>query len=62
MFPWDPPKVGVSKSVLEKLEEELWNQLREVMLRSLQYFIRPPEIYILDVPPMSIEPYEEFSE
>ena len=32
MYPWDPPKVGVSELVLKKLEGELWNQLYEVVL------------------------------
>ena len=56
MYPWDPPKVGVSELVLKKLEDELWNQLCEVMLRELLYvrIIEPPEIYIpftLELPP-----------
>ncbi|KIM55278.1 hypothetical protein SCLCIDRAFT_52854, partial [Scleroderma citrinum Foug A] len=31
MYPWDPPKVGVSELVLKKLEGELWNNLYEAV-------------------------------
>ncbi|KIM51598.1 hypothetical protein SCLCIDRAFT_33316 [Scleroderma citrinum Foug A] len=36
MYPWDPPNVGVSESVLKKLEGELWDQLYRVVLKSVE--------------------------
>ena len=50
MYPWDPPKVGVSELVLKKLERELWNQLYEAVLKSVRSSFQAiwrPEFYIL---------------
>ena len=27
IYPWDPPKVGVSETVLKRLEDKLWEKL-----------------------------------
>jgi len=35
MYPWEPPKVGVSELVLKKLEDELWSRLYDVVLESV---------------------------
>ena len=48
IYPWDPPKVGVSELMLKKLEGELWNQLSEVVMVSLAYSIEPPKVYLTD--------------
>ena len=48
IYPWDPPKVGVSELVLKKLEGELWNQLYELVMASLARSISPPRIYLTD--------------
>ena len=39
MYPWDPPRVGVSEIVLKKLEDELWNKLHEMVSNLLPTFI-----------------------
>ena len=31
MYPWDPPKVGIGISVLQKLEAELWQELYQAV-------------------------------
>ncbi|KAL4074782.1 hypothetical protein V8B97DRAFT_1868240 [Scleroderma yunnanense] len=31
MYPWDPPKFGVSVSLLKRLEEELWKELYQAV-------------------------------
>ena len=36
IYPWDPPKVGVSELVLKKLEEELWIKLYDAVLMSIK--------------------------
>ncbi|KIM55298.1 hypothetical protein SCLCIDRAFT_307910 [Scleroderma citrinum Foug A] len=46
IYPWDPPKVGVSELVLKKLEGELWNQLYEAVMASLARSISPPKIFL----------------
>ena len=55
MYPWDPPKVGVSELALKKLEGKLWDQLYEVVLRSVESFYSSlarstgaPKIYLTD--------------
>ena len=55
MYPWDPPKVGVSELVLKKLEGKLWNQLYEAVLESIESFYSSlasstgaPELYLTD--------------
>ena len=48
MYPWDPPKVGVSELVLKKLEGELWNNLYEAVMGSLELSFEPPKFYLTD--------------
>ena len=57
VYPWDPPKVGVSESVLKKLEEELWIQLRTAVLMSIKQSSasstnRSPGFYIPTLKPL----------
>ena len=46
MYPWDPPNVGVSESVLKKLEGELWDQLYEVVLKSVEPFTAGTSLFL----------------
>ena len=48
IYPWDPPKFGVSELVLKKLEGELWNQLCVVVMASLALSIEPPKLFLTD--------------
>ena len=64
MYPWDPPKVGVSELVLKELEDDLWNLLYEVVLKFVEPFYsrqsspaNPPELYIIEDEPLVPQDY-----
>ena len=51
MYPWDPPEIGVSEIVLERLEDELWNKLHEMVSNSLPVFITPKKPMLITPTP-----------